>query len=242
MVSRRRGWRPWLAAAVSAGLAGSGMLILGGDEISPAVNPGLADARPAAAQLTRPGQQVLPAALAVPGIARGSALEARRPSHRALDQDATGGQIQLPGTCTGSPSAQPDTVTAGQPDPGRSLPAWRALLESRWQQRLATLTRLALAYHDTADRLPTAHAASDPATAPQLRRLMRETVAARRALSDTEEALARLSAGRFGRCEQCAAAIPATQLVQAPETRYCVSCTQFPAEPGHPAALTASAR
>jgi hypothetical protein len=62
-----------------------------------------------------------------------------------------------------------------------------------------------------------------------------------RALSGTEEALARLSAGRLGGCEQCAAAIPVSQLVQFPEIRYCVPCIQLPAGPGHPAVLTAAA-
>jgi DnaK suppressor protein len=100
---------------------------------------------------------------------------------------------------------------------GLALPAWRGLLESRWQRRLAAVIRLSVAYHDASDR---------PAEAAQLRRLMQQAVAARRALSDTEEALARLSAGSYGRCEQCAAAIPVAELAAEPEARYCGNCTQ----------------
>ena len=110
-------------------------------------------------------------------------------------------------------------------------PAWRALLETRWQQRLGNVTRLSLAYHDAAERLPGGNRAADQGGSRELRRLMRETVAARRALSDTEEALARLSAGTYGRCEQCAAAIPVSQLAQEPEARYCARCAGL-AAPG----------
>src|SRR5215470_16350040 len=52
----------------------------------------------------------------------------------------------------------------------------------------------------------------------------RRAVAARRALADTEDALARLGSGRYGICEGCAAAIPAWILVVAPEARYCLRC------------------
>jgi RNA polymerase-binding transcription factor DksA len=100
--------------------------------------------------------------------------------------------------------------------PRLSMPAWRRLLEERWQQRLGTLTELALAYHDAEER--------GTAQAPQLRRMMREAVAARRALSDTEEALARLPGGTFGLCEQCSAPIPVEELRTEPETRYCPQC------------------
>jgi RNA polymerase-binding transcription factor DksA len=44
-------------------------------------------------------------------------------------------------------------------------------------------------------------------------------VAARRALSDSEEALARLSAGNYGICEQCGSEIPLAELVAEPEVR-----------------------
>jgi RNA polymerase-binding transcription factor DksA len=111
------------------------------------------------------------------------------------------------------------------------------VLEARWQERLSTVTSLSLAYHDAAERLDGGHGAADQPESPQLQRLMRDAVAARRALSDTEEALGRLSAGTYGRCEQCTAAIPATRLLHDPEARYCEPCVQRVA--GQPETLPA---
>jgi RNA polymerase-binding transcription factor DksA len=122
--------------------------------------------------------------------------------------------------------------------PARSSHAWRTRLESRWTERLIRVITLSLAYHDAADR---GGGASRPEQARQARKLMRETVAARRALSDTEEALGRLSDGRFGTCEQCGNAIPAGQLAQTPEVRYCRRCTrsgESAAGPGRPTRFT----
>jgi RNA polymerase-binding transcription factor DksA len=136
----------------------------------------------------------------------------------------------------GGRGAQAVATTEGQ-EPSLLLPAWRTLLETRWQQRLGAVTRLSLAYHDAAGQTDGRGRAGDQPGSPELRRLMREAVAARRALSDTEEALARLSAGTYGRCEQCAAAIPAGRLRQEPEARYCERCVRQAM--GQPAALPA---
>ena len=106
--------------------------------------------------------------------------------------------------------------------PGRAAGArWRALLETRWQARLREVTELALAYHEAA--AAQGHGAGSE-TQRRLDRLLRRTVASRWALADTEEALARLSAGIYGRCESCAGAIAAGRLAVAPETRYCALC------------------
>jgi DnaK suppressor protein len=102
-------------------------------------------------------------------------------------------------------------------------PWWRALLETRWRARLQEVTELALAYHETAAAADRG-AGEDGLQPRRLLRLQRRTVASRRALADTEEALARLSAGRYGRCESCAGAIPVQRLAAAPETRYCARC------------------
>jgi RNA polymerase-binding transcription factor DksA len=112
--------------------------------------------------------------------------------------------------------------------PARTSHAWRTLLESRWGERLIAVITLSLAYHDAAERstAPRAHGgAARRQQARRARRLMSKAVAARRDLSETEEALARLSDGRFGRCEQCGSAIPESRLAQVPETRYCPWCT-----------------
>jgi DnaK suppressor protein len=103
---------------------------------------------------------------------------------------------------------------------GMASPAWRRLLEARWEERLDTLTGLSLAYHDEAAR------PDRTSETQELKRLMRNATVARRALRDTEEALARLSAGGYGRCEQCGASIPAATLLLEPEARYCPECVK----------------
>lgn len=126
-------------------------------------------------------------------------------------------------TTTSLPATLLATGTAGTRSvAGRTSHSWRTLLESRWGERLIAVITLSIAYHDSAGR---------PENTREVRRLMRKVVAARRALSDTEEALARLSEGRFGRCEQCAAMIPPDQLAPEPEARYCPRCAS-PAPPG----------
>jgi DnaK suppressor protein len=102
-----------------------------------------------------------------------------------------------------------------------SFPYWRALLEARWQAGLEELIELSLAYHDGA---AAGGDHGDRAAARRLRETLRATVAARRGLADTEDALGRLAAGRFGLCEQCGAAIPASLLALTPATRYCQAC------------------
>jgi RNA polymerase-binding transcription factor DksA len=106
-------------------------------------------------------------------------------------------------------------------------PAWRALLEAQWRDRLQTVTELSLAYHEAAS--VTAAVPSGQPAARKVRRLLRRAVAARQALADTEEALGRLASGRYGLCEGCAAAIPARLLAAVPDTRYCPRCRPRPA-------------
>ena len=124
------------------------------------------------------------------------------------------------------PFAGPD---AGGPVPAGE-PQWRALLETRWRARLQEVTELALAYHEAAAAAGQRTGAGEGALRVQarrrLQRLLRRTVTSRRALADTEEALARLSVGRYGWCESCAGVIPAQRLAAAPETRYCARCAR----------------
>jgi len=107
-------------------------------------------------------------------------------------------------------------------------PRWRALLEMRWRARLQEVTELALAYHEAAatNGRDIGGGGDDRLHLQRLRRLQRRTVTSRRALADTEDALARLSAGRYGRCEGCAGAIAAQRLAATPETRYCARCAR----------------
>jgi len=91
------------------------------------------------------------------------------------------------------------------------------------------ITELSLAYHSAVASAP------DGSDDKRARRLLRRTVAARRRLADTEDALTRLAAGGFGRCEQCAAPIPVVLLAAAPESRYCPGCAvgAFETTTGH---------
>jgi RNA polymerase-binding transcription factor DksA len=53
---------------------------------------------------------------------------------------------------------------------------------------------------------------------------LHRAVAEQLALAEIEAALARLAAGRFGWCEQCAAAITAARLAEIPHARCCPEC------------------
>jgi RNA polymerase-binding transcription factor DksA len=104
-----------------------------------------------------------------------------------------------------------------------SLQHRRAHLEARWRARLQEVTELSLAYHHAAAAAPDRLGGE-----PQARRLLGRAVAARRKLADIEEALGRLAAGHYGRCEQCGSPIGSTLLVAVPEARYCSHCAARP--------------
>jgi RNA polymerase-binding transcription factor DksA len=104
-------------------------------------------------------------------------------------------------------------------------PQWRALLEARWQTNLRRVTELSIAFHDAAASVQPGAAGHSDA---RLEGLMRQAVAARLALANTDEALNRMAAGRFGVCEYCAGAIPQRTLLQVPESRYCTRCGAEP--------------
>jgi RNA polymerase-binding transcription factor len=101
----------------------------------------------------------------------------------------------------------PETIAPVLPA-GPGGPHWRTLLEARWQELLREVTELSLAYHADARN----------------RGLACRTIAVRRKLADVEEALDRLAAGTFGRCEQCRMPIPVGLLAAAPDRRYCPGC------------------
>jgi RNA polymerase-binding transcription factor DksA len=138
-----------------------------------------------------------------------------------------------PGPLTGPAGGRAVPAGGTRPVPARGT-RWRALLEARWRARLQEVTELALAYHEAAAAAGHDTSGGDEGKR-RLQRLLRRTVASRRALADTEEALARLSAGNYGWCESCAGAIPAERLAVTPETRYCARCTQelCPEVPAH---------
>ena len=105
----------------------------------------------------------------------------------------------------------------------------RAQLEARWRDRLESVTALSLAYHDEVQRHEAALAATGlpPGGGAESRRaklIARQTVAERQALAEIEAALDRISAGTYGRCEQCGATIGAALLAARPQARYCGTC------------------
>lgn len=113
---------------------------------------------------------------------------------------------------------------------------WRALLDARWQAEVRRVTELSLAFCDTAEHVRAFAGLQGQERGRQdagelrrakgrLRRAESRTVAARRSLADIEDAMGRLTAGRYGRCEQCGTDMPARWLTQAPETRYCPRCS-----------------
>jgi hypothetical protein len=102
-----------------------------------------------------------------------------------------------------------------------SVPCWRAVLGIRWKYWMSQVTELSLAFHLAADRIGYTFYCTEP----ELERLQRQIVAARRALVDIDHAAARLLMGRFGYCEQCRADIPVARLATIPEARYCAGCT-----------------
>jgi RNA polymerase-binding transcription factor DksA len=117
--------------------------------------------------------------------------------------------------------------TSAMPAARQPVPrSWRrSVLEARWRVRLQQLTELSIAYHDAAATVPEPSGLDDHARITrQSRHLLSQAVAVRRALADTEEALLRLAAGRYGRCEQCAASVPPRVLALDPEARYCARC------------------
>jgi DnaK suppressor protein len=116
---------------------------------------------------------------------------------------------------TGPGAARPEAAHLAP----ETMPGWRALLESHWRARLERVTELSLAYHDAEEAR-----AGQPAGTPSGRPLLRQAVTERRALAEIEIALARITSGRFGRCERCGGALSAARLARTPQARYCSSC------------------
>lgn len=127
----------------------------------------------------------------------------------------------------------PPTATA-RPSPAAqarhlhpaALPRWRALLGSRWQERLELLTEFSLAYHDARQAVTDPGTGSDARWAARIRAsaALQRAVTERFVLAEIEAALARLAAGRFGWCAYCGAAITEARLAEIPQARCCPPC------------------
>ena len=108
-------------------------------------------------------------------------------------------------------SGSHDTITPELSDVG-------ALLEDQWRRQVADIVALS-------DDLPTSLAErNDASRRGDLQVTTRLIDAARQQLEETEEALARLDAGTYGRCVHCQEAIAPQRLEVLPAARYCVTC------------------
>ena len=94
---------------------------------------------------------------------------------------------------------------------------FRAALE---QQRLFRLDQL----DELSTAAANAPAAVDPAQEQVNKILLTSAMAA---LTEVEDALGRLRAGSFGRCERCAEPISVERLEILPMSRYCTPCQHF---------------
>jgi DnaK suppressor protein len=128
-----------------------------------------------------------------------------------------GGRQQRPSHVT--------SIADGRLGPGpRGSAQRRALLEARWRDALERITSLSIAYHDAAQLAPSGVPDSRGTRSRQARRLARQAVAERQRLAEIEAALGRITAGRYGWCEQCGRPIATARLAAQPQARYCGAC------------------
>lgn len=110
----------------------------------------------------------------------------------------------------------------------------RAQLEARWRNRLERVTALSLAYHDAAAPVAAGQTSTLDASARRARQLARQAVIERQALAEIEAALARITAGEYGWCEECGRPIESAILAAQPEVRYCPACGRMPLQGQRP--------
>ena len=110
-------------------------------------------------------------------------------------------------------------------DNHRLTPAELAVLRASLQQdrrfRLQQLQDIARSATDVVDTT----GSYDTAAHSEVRHKL--TVAARTALAETEAALARMDAGRYGGCGRCGSTITLHRLYAHPQARYCARCQLF---------------
>ncbi|MGI5242173.1 TraR/DksA family transcriptional regulator [Dactylosporangium sp. CA-139066] len=97
-------------------------------------------------------------------------------------------------------------------DTAPSIDTLRQMLQAQLRQHSADLTVLTAAGTDPGST------GEDPQT------ITARTAAARHAVEETTAALARITAGVYGRCERCAGSIPGARLEILPHARFCVPC------------------
>ena len=143
-----------------------------------------------------------------------------------------------PGTGPGRPARDPARDSRA-PGPAQAChaqgPAWRALLEAQWRDRLQEVTELSLAYHEAASA-----AAWRGGTAPTARHRPVGPASGRHASCCagrsrpgehwriSKKRSAGWPAAGTACAKDCAATIPARLLAAAPDTRYCRAAARGP--------------
>ncbi len=118
----------------------------------------------------------------------------------------------IAGTMMRTPHRAPGTPASH--DVRQAQPDFRAALEQQRLFRLDQLDELAKAAANTRNAI-------DPAQK-QVNEILRTSAQA--ALTEVEDALKRLRAGAYGRCERCAEPISLERLEILPMSRYCTPC------------------
>ena len=101
------------------------------------------------------------------------------------------------------------------------LAVLRASLHEGRQFRLQQLQDIAPSAADVVDTT----GSYDTAAHSEVRQKL--TLAAQTALAETEAALARMDAGRYGGCGRCGSTITLHRLYAYPQARYCARCQLF---------------
>ena len=108
---------------------------------------------------------------------------------------------------------------------GKTLEQIRESLLSKWRQ----IERHSVHDLERSEDVVSPHAEIID-IAQSLEQLGRDTSlreAERRELLAIERALAKMSSGSFGLCEECGEEIPSRRLLIVPEARYCANCQAF---------------
>jgi DnaK suppressor protein len=108
---------------------------------------------------------------------------------------------------------------------GNTMEQIRALLLERWRmiEKTATATRDI----DAEEMLPQAEMIDMAQSLEQIGRDTSLQEQERKELLAIERALAKLSTGNFGSCEECGEDIPHKRLMVLPEARLCANCQTF---------------
>lgn len=114
-----------------------------------------------------------------------------------------------------------DSIPAPQAGTSDSPAQYRTLLVEQWRAQLDDVTRLSVEVAGQREGIQKGAAGAGTEYTSVAVRLL---AAARHQLEETEDALRRLEAGSYGRCDRCRLPIPSARLEALPAARLCVAC------------------